>query len=126
MIQVEHSDIAFLLEEFGYLDISVAINNRLQEKDNYVTLYGSRITRADSVFIPTVGHTAIERYVHRGDPRIREAVNFMSDSSISYYIGRDDTDISSSRDLSPVAGWQSGRYNIFLLHFKPNGEILVY
>ncbi len=126
IIEVSPEDIQFFLDKYGYLDISVAINDSIPESNNYVTLYGKHTTPGDSVFIPTPRYSAIERYVHRGDPRIREAVKYSSDSTISYYIGRNETNVTAEQDLSPLAGMHTGRYNIFLIHFKQSGEILVY
>ncbi|MCK4460467.1 MAG: glycosyltransferase family 39 protein, partial [candidate division Zixibacteria bacterium] len=126
IIGVSPEDVHFFLDKYGYLDISVAINDRYPESNNYVTLYGKFATPGDSVFIPTPDYSAIERYVHRGDPRIREVVKYLSDSTISYYIGRNETYVTAEQDLSPLAGMHTGRYNMFLIHFKQSGEILVY
>jgi len=126
IIGVSPEDVQLFLDRYGYLDISVAINDSIPEFNNYVTLYGKFTTPGDSVFIPTPSYSSIERYVHRGDPRIRETVKYMSDSTISYYIGRNETDVTAEQDLSPLAGMHTGRYNIFLIHFKQSGEILVY
>jgi len=126
MIRVDKADIRYLRDSLGYLDISVAINDRIDESNNFITIYGSYITDGDSVFIPTPRYSAVERYVHRGDPRIREAVNYMSDSTISYYIGRNETDVTAGPDLSPSPGRQAGRYNIFLMHFKESGDLRIY
>ncbi len=126
IIGVSPEDIQLFLDKYGYLDISVAINDSTPESNNYITLYGKFTTPGDSVFIPTPSHFAIERYVHRGDPRIREAVKYMSDSTISYYIGRNETNVTAEQDLSPLAGMHTGRYNMFLIHFKQSGDILVY
>jgi 4-amino-4-deoxy-L-arabinose transferase-like glycosyltransferase len=126
IIGVSPGDIQLFLDKYGYLDISVAINDSTPESNNYVTLYGKHPTPGDSVFIPTPSYSTIERYVHRGDPRIRETVKYMSDSTISYYIGRNETNVTAEQDLSPLAGMHTGRYNMFLIHFKQSGEILVY
>lgn len=110
----------------GYTDISVSINNEFEEENNYINLYGNFKTSEDESYIPAVRYTSIERHVHRNDPRIRYPVKFLSDSTISYYIGIGETDILKSTDLSPSLGKQSGRYNIFLIHFYKNGNFDVY
>ena len=110
----------------GYTDITVSINNEFPEENNYVNLYGNFETSVNESYIPAVRFTSIERHVQRNDPRIRYPVNFLSDSTISYYIGKNESDISLSTDLSPSLGKQSGRYNIFLIHFYKNGNFDVY
>ncbi len=124
VIPVADSLVRGALERDGYIDIAVAINDSFREANNYVTVYGN--FEADPVFIPSVDAVTIERYVHRGDPRIRLAAEILSDSAFSYYIGRDDTGPSVSVDLSPAAGRQSGRYNMFLVYFRGGEKHLVY
>ena len=106
----------------GFIDVSIMISPN-SKPGLSMQIYGSQ---NNSPYIPSPRYTSVERHVHRGDPRIREAVNFLSDSTISYYIDGDDIDETSDLDLSPYVGQQSGRYNIFLIQTKPNGDILVY
>lgn len=110
----------------GYIDITVAINERFEEKNNFINVYGNFFTDDTVHYIPGVRFTSIERYVHKNDPRIRYPVKFLSDSTISYYIKRTGDNITSGTDLSPSPGTQAGRYNIFLMHFMPDGSFLVY
>jgi predicted thioesterase len=113
------------LTEHGSLDISVAINNEFPEPNNFVTLWG-RFSATGDHYIPSWRNTAIERFVHQGDPRIPLPVNYLSDSAISYYIPRTSDFTRDCEDLSPAAGQQTGRYNIFLMQLKPDGQVLVY
>lgn len=113
------------LTEHGFLDISVAINNEFPEPNNFVTLWG-RLSASGDHYIPAWRNTAIERFVHQGDPRIPLPVNYLSDSAISYYIPRTSDFTRDCEDLSPSAGQQTGRYNIFLMQLKPDGQVLVY
>ncbi len=76
-----------ILAEHGSIDISVAINRQVPEPNNYITLWG-RFSASGEHFIPAWRNTAIERFVHQGDPRIPLPVNYLSDSAISYYIPR--------------------------------------
>ncbi len=116
----------FLKQELnrnGYIDISVSINDDFNEPNNYINLWGN-FNNTDSVYIPGVRFVSIERFVHRGDPRIRYPVKYASDSTISYYINPDD-DLDKN-DLSPSSGIQTGRYNMFLILFKKDGDFVVY
>ncbi|MEA3296740.1 MAG: hypothetical protein U9R56_02615, partial [candidate division Zixibacteria bacterium] len=87
---------------------------------------GDLSVRDSGAYVPSPGSTSIERYVHRGDPRIRIHTYFVSDSTDSYYIGTTDVTGADQYDLSPASGRQYGRYNIFLMHFMPSGRLLVY
>jgi len=114
------------LERDGYIDIQVAINDRFPEKNNHIFIWGNFETGKEWRYIPGTRFSSIERYVHENDPRFPLPVKYLSDSTISYYILRTETDITVGTDLSPSSGKQSGRFNIFLMHFRPNGNILVY
>jgi hypothetical protein len=126
--RVEIQQTVDFVRRFGYIDISVSINDRIPEKDNYVTIYGTYADDRDGVWIPSPDFywAAVERYVHRNDPRIHQHVKFLSDSTVSYYIGRDSGEVSPGADLSPAPGYQTGRYHIFLVHFTPDGIAAVY
>ncbi|NOY87832.1 MAG: glycosyltransferase family 39 protein [FCB group bacterium] len=126
IIPVEDSMVQKDLKEKGYIDISVAINNRIEEKNNFVNIYGNYPVDDTIHYIPGVRFTSIERYVHKNDPRIRYPVKFSSDSTISYYIKRNSNNIVEGADLSPSPGYQTGRYNIFLIQFMPDGSFVVY
>lgn len=119
----------FIMQELiksGYLDISISINEEFNEPNNYVNLWGNYSTDEDSVFIPAVRFVSIERFVHQNDPRIRYPVKYASDSTISYYINQSDNIAENSIDLSSSPGIQTGRYNIFLMLFRKDGEFVVY
>ncbi len=126
IIPLDAAAIRAQLDSAGYVDISVAINQRFKEENNFVHLWGNYPTGGGEVYIPGVRFTSIERFVHKDDPRIRYPKTFLSDSTISYYIDRNSNDIQSSHDLSKAQSKQAGRYNIFLIHFKPDGSFLVY
>jgi len=114
------------LSATGFVDMTVAINQQFREENNFVLLWGNYPTGRDKPFIPGVRFTSIERYVHKDDPRIRYPKTFLSDSTISYYIDRNSNVIPEPTDLSPARGLQTGRYNIFLIHFRQDGSFLVY
>ncbi|MFQ5454223.1 MAG: hypothetical protein ACE5D6_08565, partial [Candidatus Zixiibacteriota bacterium] len=95
-------------------------------ENNFINIYGNSHISDTINYLPSVKYTSIERYVHKNDPRIRYPVKYLSDSTISYYIKRNSNDITLSNDLSPLPGIQSGRYNMFLMHFMPDGSFLVY
>jgi len=126
VVPVEAGRIRRLLERDGFLDVSVAINDGMQEADNYITLHGSYATGNADVLMPSHHYTSVERYVHRDDPRIRLPVKLVSDSAISYYITRNDSIVIAGQDLSPAAGKQTGRYNMYLALFRHEGGFLVY
>ncbi len=126
IIPVAYDLISELLNKNGYLDVSIAINERFIEENNFINLYGSFETNEAEHYIPAIRFTSVERYVHRGDPRIKYPVKYLSKNVISYYIKRNLEDVAMSTDLSPSAGRQSGRYNLFLIHFSPSGEFKVY
>lgn len=111
------------LNRKGYIDISVSINNDISEPNNYVNIWGN-LNKTDTVFFPGVRFVSIERFVHQNDPRIRYPVKYASDSTISYYINHDN-DLEKN-DLSPSSGIQTGRYNMFLILFKKDGDFVVY
>ena len=123
IIEVPYEKIQQEILNNGFLDIAVSINNNIQEDNNYVNLYGTFATDEEINFIPGIRFTSVERYVHKGDPRIRYPVKFLSKKVISYYI---DSTGEIQDDLSPSSGPQIGRYNIFVVHFFPNGEFKVY
>jgi len=126
IVPVPDSLVNARLAENGYIDISVAINHKFNEPDNYVTLYGNYATKDSLHYIPAFRFTSVERYVDKGDPRIRYPVKFLSDSTISYYIARDSKDIPRDADLSGSPGIQTGRFNMFLVQFRPDGSFAVY
>ena len=109
IIPVTYEQIYSELEEKSYLDIAVSINNNFSEPNNFVTLYGAFETDEAEHYIPGIRFTSVERYVHKGDPRIRYPVKFLSKNVISYYI---DSTTGDSSDLSASSGPQSGRYNM--------------
>lgn len=124
IIPVQEHFIRQELNNNGYLDIKVSINDNIKEPNNFVYLWGSLSNKSDSTFIPGIRFISIERFVHQDDPRIRYPVKIASDSSISYYINPSSN--LNENDLSPSPGIQTGRYNIFLILFKKDGEFIVY
>lgn len=111
-----------LVQQFGYVDISLQLSSRPGENIG-LNIYGSH---GGPGYIPSFWFTSIERYVHRGDPRIREAVNFVSDSSVSYYIASDEARMTQEDDLSDAPGRQTGGYHIFLEQLDRDGGVLIY
>ena len=126
IVPVDQTLVEDELASKGYLDLSIAINNRINEDNNKIHLYGNFDSEREVKYIPGIRFTSIERYVEKGDPRIRIGVNYYSDSTISYYIERSSDEIPARCDLSPAGGIQRGRYNMFLVHFFRNGEFRIY
>jgi len=111
----------------GYLDISVQIPTSSLPGQS-LSLHGSRNCGSDSVYIPSpeAADASIERWVHRKDARIRIPVDFLSDSTISYYITDNQPNLSKDQDLGTSSGRQTGRYNIFLIRVEQDNEFTVY
>lgn len=126
ILPVSDSAIRSCLDRNGHIDVWVAVNDRFHEENNYVTLYGNYPAGGRRPYLPSPRYISVERHVDKGDPRIRIAENIISDSAISYYIGRDSDDVTAGEDLSPSPCYQTGRYNIFLMRFKHDGTVLVY
>ncbi len=124
IIPAQEHFIRQMLNKNGYLDISVSINDDFKEPNNFVNLWGSLSNNSDSTFIPGIRFVSIERFVHQNDPRIRYPVKFASDSAFSYYINPSGN--INVNDLSLSPGMQTGRYNIFLILFKKDGDFIVY
>ncbi len=110
------------IERQGYVDVSLNLTPSA-DAEEALYIYG---TQGGASFIPSLTKTSVERHNHRGDPRIREEVKFMSDSVISYYIDSNGDEIVSGRDLSPSIGRQIGRYNMFLVRLNEKGEFSLY
>ena len=125
-IPLDANRIISSIDSLGYVDLAVAINARFAEENNFVSIYGAFPTSDSAAYIPSMRFTSIERFVERRDPRIRYWVEFFSDSAKSYYIPRDAGQYPENRDLSPSPGYQYGRYNMYLIHYKPDGSFDVY
>ena len=122
IIVLKGPEIQRWVEQFGYVDISLQLSSK--PGDNIgLDIYGSQ---GDPEYIPSLRFTSIERYVHQGDPRIREAVNFVSDSSVSYYISHNEKRKPQEDDLSEAPGRQAGGYHIFLEQLDRDGSVLIY
>lgn len=126
IIPLEPRMVHAYITQKGYFDIELAINERFNEENNYIVTSGRYPASGDEEYIPAIRFTSIERYVHKGDPRIRYPVKIYSDSTKSYYIKRNQNSLAEDTDLSPEPGKQTGRYNIYLVHFKPDGSFDVY
>lgn len=109
----------------GYFDLRLTPD---RDQTGAIAVYGQFEAAWDgSVWVPSPRFTSVERFVDRGDPRIRQEVEIRSDSAISYYIGSHETDIESAdRDLSGAPGPQPGRYNMFIVHFSRGGRMFFY
>ncbi|SYZ73525.1 membrane hypothetical protein [Candidatus Zixiibacteriota bacterium] len=104
------------IEKNGYIDIQL---NIIPAPGARVDLYGTYSVGAeDSLLIPDLSHYSIERFVEKGDPRVRLKYHLSSDSTVSYYI---DEGRENDNDLSPLRGRQSGRYNIIIEVRKGDG-----
>ncbi len=125
-MQVVSDSIIAAARRHGYIDIAISFDEVEEDSDDWLTVYGSAAYSNDSGWIPAIRRTSVERYVDQDDPRVRVPVEFLSDSAISYYIGRTVQEIPRSTDLSPSPGVQTGRYNMFLVHFFPDGRWQVY
>lgn len=124
IIPVKRDSIQLVLDSIGFIEIEISPNYRTDDREDQLSIYGNYPTGLQSQFIPSPRHISVERYVDRQDPRLRQTVNFLSDSTDSYYIASGDSETTS--DLSPLPGFQEGRYNIFLVGFKRSGQLLVY
>ena len=121
-VPLDPSAVRNQLERLGYFEVWLST-----DADNAVNLWGKMPADSeDKHYIPGWRFSSIERFVHEDDPRIRYPVKYLSDSTVSYYIPRTQTNPAAGEDLSPLAGKQTGRYNIFLMHFKPDGSVRVY
>lgn len=111
----------------GYLDISVRLPDGAPAGES-LNLHGIRPCGNDTVYIPTpeAAYASIERWVHRRDARIRIPVDFISDSTISYYIEGNQSDLTADQDLGSGIGRQAGRFNIFLVRVTGDGDYTVY
>ncbi|MFH1687036.1 MAG: glycosyltransferase family 39 protein [bacterium] len=125
IIPVNRDSLQSELDSAGWIQIEISPDYAADDKGQQLSIYGNYPTDSlTSAFIPSPRYVSIERYVDRGDPRLRQPVNFLSDSTDSYYIAAGSS--GSTSDLSPLAGRQEGRYNIFLACFKRSGRIMVY
>lgn len=123
IVVLNPEDINNSIDSNGFVDLEI-----IPDKSDFDTLsiYGNYETGSDEIYIPAVRQTSVERYVHKNDPRIRLNVKIYSDSAKSYYIQTNDNIESASLDLSPAPGNQNGRYNMFLVHFFPDGSSKFY
>lgn len=122
IINLPGSIVQHLVQQFGYFDVAIQLRSDPGDSTG-LNIYGSC---GPPEYIPSLKATSIERYVHRGDPRIREVVKFVSDSSVSYYIGSDEARMAQEDDLSEAPGRQAGRYHIFLERLDRDGSVLIY
>jgi len=116
------------VDSVGYLDIEVSVTGFVNSDDQYLAIGGSRYRDAGPHYIPNPegDRASIERFVHRGDARIRIPVEFASDSTISYYIDPEE-DLSQERVEEKIQdGRIEGRLNIFLIRVTPDGRYEVY
>ncbi len=125
VVPLNADSIRIRIRRLGYLDLQVS---RDPGQVGIISTFGQYEAAWDeSVWVPSPRFTSVERFVHRGDPRIRQRVEIQSDSAICYYIGRQETDIESGRrDLSGAPGPQPGRFNMFIVHFSRSGRMLFY
>ena len=99
-----------LLDQNGYLDIVVENGG-----SGFVNLGGGyNMSGNKTIVMPSLTHSAIERFVEKGDPRMWIDYILSSDSAISYYIDDTGSRRIEKEDLSPSSGRQSGRYRIVL------------
>jgi hypothetical protein len=117
IVPVDPDSVAHRISEQGYLDLFIADHQPSDVPAGPLVIYGQRAS-CTSVYIPSPRAVSVEREVHRGDPRIRQKVEILSDSARSYYIDRQSGD--------PIASDVPGRFNMFLVHFRADGRIDVY
>jgi 4-amino-4-deoxy-L-arabinose transferase-like glycosyltransferase len=104
-----------LADKFGIIDIGVRGGDSGNKAGSYIDVYGSYTTgEKDSLLMPGLAHSSIERFVEKGDPRIWRPYKISSDSAISYYIDNLEDGQVERDDLSGAAGRQYGRYRIFI------------
>jgi hypothetical protein len=70
----------------------------------------------------SLGYTSVYKYLGDGDLRLRRRYLFSGRSWSSYFDGRQ----WSGADLSPLPGWQYGRYRIVLRLLYPDGQGFIF
>jgi 4-amino-4-deoxy-L-arabinose transferase-like glycosyltransferase len=105
-----------LVARDGFLNIELSAREASGESNGAVIdLYGDYSSLAgDMAFVPAMEISSIERLVDKGDPRVWLKYPLSSDSVISYYVDNAVNAQSTTRDISPAGGRQSGRYRIFV------------
>jgi 4-amino-4-deoxy-L-arabinose transferase-like glycosyltransferase len=116
--------IAEMVERQGYVDLCVTSVLNPGQTGATVEIFGTYATGADSTYVPSSRQVSIERWVHRGDPRLRLPVKFLSDSAVSYYIGSRDPVVVSA--AGTIGARHDGRFNMFLVHYRKDFRMLVY
>ncbi len=104
-----------MADQYGVLDIAIMISDSLPEEDNFIRLFGGYDILSDNhLSAPGLIKTSIERFIDKGDPRIRKNYHLSSDSALSYYIKDLREREFREDDLSDASGRQKGRYRILL------------
>ncbi|UCD93587.1 MAG: glycosyltransferase family 39 protein [Candidatus Zixiibacteriota bacterium] len=115
-----------LLDEWGYLEITVSPNDSMLPADDYVELFGDYpTTGGNEALIPSFTHSSTDRFVEKRDPRMWMRYKISSDSVFSYYIQNLRQGQSRFDDLSPSLGRQRGRYRIYVV-VKRVDETMLY
>ncbi len=112
------------VERQGFVDLEILPVLDTGHSGATVEIGGTYPTHRDSPFVPSPRHVSIERWIHRGDPRLRLPVKFLSDSAVSYYIGV--RDVKTVRDDGTLGRRAEGRFNMFLVHYRRDYQMLFY
>jgi 4-amino-4-deoxy-L-arabinose transferase-like glycosyltransferase len=124
-LTITDSDFNELVNRYGFIQVEITPVDSMPV-DYRINLYGNYSAEGrDSILVPDLNHSSIERYIEKGDPRIWVKYPLSSDSVISYY--SDDIRSKNIRtdDLSPAMGIQKGRYRI-VIEIKKLDETRVY
>jgi 4-amino-4-deoxy-L-arabinose transferase-like glycosyltransferase len=110
-----------LIDRDGFIDISISAAGA-----DKITLYGNYpIIDGDSILIPDLYRSSIEKMIDKGDPRIWQKYPLSSDSAISYFVSDMKSD-NRSIDLTPSFGNQVGRYRIYIEAITNDGRIFFF
>jgi 4-amino-4-deoxy-L-arabinose transferase-like glycosyltransferase len=111
-----------LADRDGYISVTLASADATGDGRNAINLFGNMLVgERDSLLIPDLTHSSIERYVERGDPRPWVKYPLSSDSAISYLIPDVTGNLVLFDNLSPSWGQQTGRYRIIIEVKKKDG-----
>jgi 4-amino-4-deoxy-L-arabinose transferase-like glycosyltransferase len=126
IIPMDPSLVQSELTRQGFVDIRISGTTQAPVEGGHFTLFGRRDTKDKSGIVPSIRNTAVERWVFEGDPRMPFEEKFLSDSAVSYRIQTSNAEAAENYDLSESAGLQSGRYSMYLMHFKADKTINIY
>jgi 4-amino-4-deoxy-L-arabinose transferase-like glycosyltransferase len=110
----------------GFVEFRVSGTTPSPIEGGQFNVYGRSDIGDDRGTLPSVRQTGVERWVFEGDPRMPFEERFLSDSAVSFLLNSTNTEIKAGQDLSEALGLQSGRYHMYLMHFKTDKTINIY